>query len=82
MTEPMISNPTTGAGPTAATGPLMGTPASAEGTAGQAVPIMPDGEVMIREIDEDRRHERYLVRAALVAVVVIAIALTIRLVWG
>jgi hypothetical protein len=50
--------------------------------AGQAVPVVPDDAVMIREIDQDRRHERYLVRAALVACVVIAIALTIRLVWG
>ena len=50
--------------------------------AGQAVPVVPDDAVMIREIDRDRRHERYLVRAALVACVVIAMALTIRLVWG
>jgi hypothetical protein len=50
--------------------------------AGQAVPVVPDDAVLIREIDQDRRHERYLVRAALVACVVIAIALTIRLVWG
>jgi hypothetical protein len=37
---------------------------------------------MSREIVTDRRHERYLVRAALVAVVVIAIAVMIRVMWG
>jgi len=50
--------------------------------AAQAVPVVPDDAVMIREIDQDRRHERYLLRAALVACLVIAIALAIRLVWG
>ena len=50
--------------------------------AGRAVPVVPDDAVMIGEIDRDRRHERYLVRAALVACIVIAMALAIRLVWG
>ena len=49
---------------------------------GQLVPEVPENAEMSREIDRDRRHERYLVRAAVVAVLVIAIAVAIRLVWG
>jgi len=37
---------------------------------------------MSREIVRDRRHERYLVHAALVAVLVIAIAVMVRVMWG
>lgn len=52
------------------------------GPVAATIPVVADDAVMISEIDQDRRHERYLVRAAVVACIVIAIALTIRLVWG
>ena len=50
--------------------------------AGRSVPALPSMAEMVREIDQDRRHERYLVRAAVVAAVVIALAVAVRLVWG
>jgi len=82
MTDPTSPQPTiaAGAGPVPAVSPVA--PAGPGGGAGQTVPLVPDDAVMIREIDQDRRHERYLVRAALVACIVIAMALAIRLVWG
>ncbi|HEY4991971.1 MAG TPA: hypothetical protein VII33_07775 [Nakamurella sp.] len=48
----------------------------------QAVPVVPDEQEMTREIDQDRRHERFLIRAALVAAVIIVIALAVRVIWG
>lgn len=83
MTDPLGQRAAAAeAGPTAAELPRGVPPEPSGGVAGQAVPIVPDDAVMISEIDQDRRHERYLVRAALVACVVIAVALAIRLVWG
>jgi len=46
------------------------------------VPAAPSEREMVDEIDHDRRHERYLVRAALVAALVIGLALTVRVIWG
>lgn len=44
-------------------------------------PDMPDEETMITEIHHDRKHERYLVRAALIAAAGVAIVILVRL-WG
>ncbi len=92
MTDPASQGPAVAAGPGPApampAGPTSaGPPPQSVGmptgsVTGQAVPLVPDDAVMIREIDRDRRHERYLLRAALVACIVIGIALTIRMVWG
>jgi len=49
---------------------------------GELVPVVPTDAEMSREINLDRRHERYLVRATFIAVLVIAIAVAIRLIWG
>jgi len=49
---------------------------------GPVVPAVPSEREMVDEIDHDRRHERYLVRAALVAALVIGLALTVRVIWG
>jgi len=49
---------------------------------GPVVPAVPSEREMVDEIDRDRRHERYLVRAALVAALVIGLALTVREIWG
>lgn len=48
----------------------------------ELVPPLPSEAEMSREIVRDRRHERYLVRAAIVAVLVIAIAVAVRVVFG
>ena len=85
MTDPLSQRPTIAAGVEVPVAALPAVPPLAPGAAGAvagAVPVVPDDAVMIREIDRDRRHERYLLRAALVACIVIAIALAIRLVWG
>ena len=86
MTDPVRPGRAMAAGPGPAPSPTAVTPAAPPSlpgsVAGQAVPIVPDDTVMILEIDRDRRHERYLVRAALVACIVIAVALAIRMVWG
>jgi hypothetical protein len=50
--------------------------------AGPMVPALPSKQEMVDEIDHDRRHERYLVRAALVAALVIGLALSVRAMWG
>jgi hypothetical protein len=50
--------------------------------AGPVAPALPSEQEMIGEIDNDRRHERYLLRAALVATLVIGLALAVRVVWG
>ena len=61
--------------------PLNGTGGPDRGPT-QAVPVVPDEQEMTREIDQDRRHERFLIRAALVAAVIIVIALAVRVIWG
>ncbi len=43
---------------------------------------LPDEAHLKAEIDDDRRHERYLVRAALVGAILIAIVITARLMWA
>ena len=50
--------------------------------AGSMDPALPSKQEMVDEIDHDRRHERYLVRAALVATLIIGLALTVRAIWG
>jgi len=65
-----MSNPQ----PVGETGPVV--------PAGLVVPALPSEQEMVDEIDRDRRHERYLVRAALVATLVIGVALTVRARWG
>ncbi len=42
----------------------------------------PDEARLAAEIGADRRHERFLVRAAAIAAVLVAVAITARLVWG
>ncbi len=44
-------------------------------------PDMPDEEKMTTEIQDDRKHERFLVRAALIAAVGVAMVILVRL-WG
>jgi hypothetical protein len=44
--------------------------------------LVPDDGEVNAEINRDRRHERYLLRSAAVAVLVIALAITVRVVWG
>ena len=43
---------------------------------------IPDEARLWTEIDEDRHHERFLVRAALVAAILVALVITARLVWA
>ena len=50
--------------------------------AASPTPALPSEQEMIDEIDNDRRHERYLLRAGLVAALVIALALAVRAKWG
>ena len=50
--------------------------------AASTTPALPSEQQMIGEIDNDRRHERYLLRAGLVAALVIALALAVRAKWG
>lgn len=45
-------------------------------------PLLPSVDDMTAEITQDSRHEYYLIRATLVAVVVIAIAVSLRLVFA
>ena len=50
----------------------------ATGTDGFALPE----EARLRaEIGEDRRHERFLVRAALVAAILVAVVIMTRVIW-
>jgi hypothetical protein len=42
---------------------------------------LPDEARLRAEIVEDRRHERFLVRAALVAAILVAIVITTRMIW-
>jgi hypothetical protein len=44
-------------------------------------PNVPDEATMKAEIDQDRRHERFLVRAALIAVIAVAIVISVRFLW-
>ncbi|MET0862979.1 MAG: hypothetical protein ABWZ98_01460 [Nakamurella sp.] len=46
------------------------------------VPEVPDEAAMVAEIDADRRHERFLIRAAIIAVLIVAVAISVRLIWG
>ena len=62
------------------TGPA--TPAGPATLADLTTPALPSEQEMIDEIDNDRRHERYLLRAGLVAALVIALALAVRAKWG
>ena len=50
--------------------------------AASTTPALPSEQQMIGEIANDRRHERYLLRAGLVAALVIALALAVRAKWG
>lgn len=42
---------------------------------------LPEQARLRAEIGEDRRHERFLVRAALVAAILVAIVITTRVIW-
>lgn len=42
---------------------------------------LPDEADLKAEIGADRRHERFLVRAALVAAVLVAVVITTRMIW-
>ena len=42
---------------------------------------LPDEARMRAEIGDDRLHERFLVRAALVAAILVAIVITTRMIW-
>ena len=66
------------------TEPAAGPPILGSQTPGSApiTPDMPDEAAMMAEIDTDRRHERFLLRAALVAAIVVALALSARLLWA
>lgn len=48
---------------------------------GPAAIELPDPARMRAEIGADRRHERFLVRAALVAAVLVAVMITTRMIW-
>lgn len=61
------------------TGPRATGPA-ASGASGASEP--PDEARLRAELGSDRRHERFLVRAALVAVVLVALMITARTVWA
>jgi len=45
-------------------------------------PKVPDEATMTAEINADRRHERFLLRAALIAVIVVAILISVRFLWA
>jgi hypothetical protein len=55
------------------------TPESATETVGFD---LPDDARLTAEIGDDRLHERFLVRAALVAAILVAIAITTRMIWS
>ncbi len=42
---------------------------------------VPDEARLTAEIGDDRRHERFLVRAALVASILVAMVIATRLIW-
>jgi hypothetical protein len=42
---------------------------------------LPDEARLRAEIGDDRRHERFLVRAALVAAILVATVITTRMIW-
>ena len=42
---------------------------------------LPDEARLRAEIGDDRLHERFLVRAALVAAILVAIVITARMIW-
>lgn len=42
---------------------------------------LPDDARLRAEIGDDRLHERFLVRAALVAAILVAIVITARMIW-
>jgi hypothetical protein len=42
---------------------------------------LPDEARLRAEIGDDRLHERFLVRAALVAAILVAIVITTRMIW-
>jgi len=49
----------------------------------ETVDVEPPDEAHMRaEIGDDRHHERFLVRAALVAAILVAIVITARLMWA
>lgn len=43
---------------------------------------LPDEARLLAEIGDDRRHERFLVRAAFVAALLVALAITTRMLWA
>jgi hypothetical protein len=45
-------------------------------------PKVPDEATMTAEINHDRRHERFLLRAALIAVILVAVLISVRLLWA
>ncbi len=42
---------------------------------------LPDEARLRAEIGDDRRHERFLVRAALVAAILVAMVIATRMIW-
>ena len=83
--EPTAPGPLIGAAATSVSAITVSPVASWSGPgtpAGQLVPPVPSEAEMSREIVRDRRHERYLVRAAIIAVLIIAIAIAVRVSWG
>jgi hypothetical protein len=42
---------------------------------------LPDDACLLAEIGDDRRHERFLVRAALVAAILVALVIMTRMIW-
>lgn len=48
-------------------------------TGAAVAPDMPDTEAMKSEISDDRRHERFLLRAALIAAIAVAIVVSLRM---
>ncbi len=54
------------------------TPEPVTGTVGVD---LPDEARMRAEIVDDRRHERFLVRAAFVAAILVAMVITTRMIW-
>jgi hypothetical protein len=45
-------------------------------------PNVPDEATMKAEINNDRCHERFLLRAALIAVIVVAVLISVRFLWA
>ncbi len=58
-------------------------PVSAPDPASETVGFdLPDEARLRAEIGDDRRHERFLVRAALVAAILVAIMIMTRVIWS